>query len=66
MSRSLIATRIDEALLLLLAHTHPDIISAVSGALVNLSGDPEWKVAYRTVRGESRAHSTLINNCVDQ
>ena len=47
----MILLRSDEALLLLLAHNNPEIVSAVCGALVNLSGDPGWRFSYRAVKG---------------
>ena len=45
-TRSLILARCDETLLLLLAHTNSNIVTAASGTLVNLSGDPDWRVTY--------------------
>ena len=50
-TQSMILLRSDEALLLLLAHNNPEIVSAVCGALVNLSGDPGWRFSYRTMKG---------------
>ena len=52
---SMIILRSDEALFFLLAHTNTDIVSAVCGALVNLSGDPGWRFLYRTAKGNNQS-----------
>jgi hypothetical protein len=43
--QSLISTRTDEALVLLLGHPQSEIVSAVTGVLVNVSADPACKTA---------------------
>jgi hypothetical protein len=43
--QSLISTRTDEALVLLLGHPQSEIVSAVTGVLVNVSADPTCKTA---------------------
>lgn len=42
---SLLTNRTDEALILLLGHIHADILTAVTGTLVNLSADPACQSA---------------------
>lgn len=53
-ARSLIKTRSDEALLLLLGHPNNEIVSAVTGALVNLSGNPLWRHSYKGNEGSKK------------
>lgn len=45
-TRFLVNSRADEALLLLLDHRSVDIVAAASGALVNISADPMWRRCY--------------------
>jgi hypothetical protein len=59
-TRSLIQSRSDEALLLLLGHTNKDIVTAVSGALVNVSGDPSWRGTY-TVQSQSAGDCLILD-----
>ena len=60
-TRSLICTRCDETLLLLLAHTNANIVTAAGGALVNLSGDPDWRVTYTV---QTSPKGTYLYVCV--
>ena len=60
-TNSMIILRSDEALFLLLAHTNSDIVSAVCGALVNLSGDPGWRFLYRTAKGNNQSVHFYFN-----
>ena len=60
-TRSLILTRCDETLLLLLAHTNANIVTAAGGALVNLSGDPDWRVTYTV---QTSPKGTYLYVCV--
>jgi hypothetical protein len=45
-TRFLVNSRADEALLLLLDHRNSEIVSAATGALVNISADPMWRQCY--------------------
>jgi hypothetical protein len=45
-TRFLVNSRADEALLLLLDHRNSEIVSAATGALVNISADPIWRQCY--------------------
>lgn len=45
MLKSLVANRTDEALLLLLSHASAEVVTAVTGALVNMSADGKCRVA---------------------
>ena len=60
-TNSMIVLRSDEALFFLLAHTNTDIVSAVCGALVNLSGDPGWRFLYRTAKGNNKSVHFYFN-----
>ena len=60
-TNSMIVLRSDEALFFLLAHTNTDIVSAVCGALVNLSGDPGWRFLYCTAKGNNQSVHFYFN-----